>query len=249
MPKFSLLVTVYNGQEWLIDCLRSVLGQDCEDWECLIGDDASTDDTVSIIRAASEKDERIKPVIASVNVGGGENIANLMRLAKGEVSVELGGDDYFSTSQTLSRILREYDAKPTLDATSGSFVITPRGGVIAHPPDKLWWRRWCYAKPLTWRTELGVRCLEEFHDLQVDPETGLMPRYGWDVAIYLPIIYKARKYKTIYDVLYAYREHESNDCNEHRYEQIVTERRITSFLDSKLSVQMPWWPKEDPVAK
>lgn len=245
---FSILVTAYNAEKWMSECLQSLLAQDCPDFECLVGDDASTDDTYGVFRAVVGSDSRFKYAKRTKNAGGGENYVDLIRHAKGEICVELGADDFFATPEALSRIKREYDTFPLCDATSGSFVITPNGGVFAQPPALLWWRGWCHGKPLTFRTETALKGLEKHWKAVIDPVTGKVPRYGWDVCTYWPTLDMARQYRNICDILYAYRVHPQNDQNTHREAQLTTERRMGMHLDaiysSRLTHGMPWWGKE-----
>lgn len=244
MPRISLLVTCYNAADYIAECVESVKGQTFTDWECLIGDDCSTDGTREAILAAIGTDTRFKVRVHQMNKGGGENLRFLMEEATGDIMVELGGDD-FLLPDALARIDQEYHEHPDCEVTSGSFVVTPRGGVLNHKPDLLWWQRWCHCKPLTWKREVGLRALAELREVIFDPETGGVPRYGWDVAIYLPIRYLARGYRTIHDVLYAYREHPSNDAKGHRADQIATEKRVCGWLDERLMpADLPWLVKK-----
>lgn len=60
MPTVSVITPCYNGAKYLSDCIESVLSQTYEDWEMLIIDDCSTDNSVEIIREYSHRDHRIK---------------------------------------------------------------------------------------------------------------------------------------------------------------------------------------------
>lgn len=48
MPKISIIVPVYNCKKYLRQCLDSILSQTFKDWECLLIDDGSTDESGSI---------------------------------------------------------------------------------------------------------------------------------------------------------------------------------------------------------
>jgi len=190
-------------------------------------------------------DQRFKLFRSDINRGGGENIKDLMLKASGEVCVELGADDYFIRNDVFTKIKEMYDKFPKCDSTTGSFMVVPRTVICDNPPDLLWWKRWSCCKPLTWKTEVGKSALDEFKGVQVDPNTGLMPRYGWDVAIYFPIMYRSLRHKHLYEVLYAYRTHDNNDMVDHREDQIITERRMGDYFDKILMKTMPWWPQEE----
>ena len=58
--KISIVVPCYNQAEFLDECLESVLGQTFQDWECIIVNDGSTDNTREIANNWSEKDNRFK---------------------------------------------------------------------------------------------------------------------------------------------------------------------------------------------
>lgn len=66
MPKVSILLTSYNHEKYIAESIQSILNQTYKDFELVILDDASTDNSVKIIK--SFKDERIKPIFRKKNV-------------------------------------------------------------------------------------------------------------------------------------------------------------------------------------
>ena len=92
MPTFSVIVPAYNCERYIGDCLWSVMSQDFADWELLVVDDGSTDDTPERIKAAVDGDTRVKYV--PKENGGVSNARNAgLTLAKGEYAVFLDADD------------------------------------------------------------------------------------------------------------------------------------------------------------
>jgi len=61
-PRVYVVTPVYNTEEFLSECIESVLAQTFADFEYLIVDNASTDDSLAIARSYQEKDERIRVV-------------------------------------------------------------------------------------------------------------------------------------------------------------------------------------------
>lgn len=75
MPKVSVIVPVYNGEAFLAECIDSVLAQTLEDFELLLGDDASSDSSRAILGRYT--DPRIRIFLHEQNAG---LFANLNRL-------------------------------------------------------------------------------------------------------------------------------------------------------------------------
>lgn len=60
MPVISIIIPVYNTSQYLRECLDSICTQSYTDWECLLVDDGSTDDSGDICDKYAEKDSRFK---------------------------------------------------------------------------------------------------------------------------------------------------------------------------------------------
>lgn len=88
----SILIPFKNTEDYLYDCLDSILNQTYSNWEVLAVDDASTDDSYSIINSFSEKDSRI-----TLLKNDGNGIIDALKLAlsksKGELITRMDSDD------------------------------------------------------------------------------------------------------------------------------------------------------------
>lgn len=62
LPLVSVVTPVYNGEKYLAECIESVLGQTYENWEYIIFNNCSTDDTQKIANEYAHKDKRIKVI-------------------------------------------------------------------------------------------------------------------------------------------------------------------------------------------
>ena len=60
MPKISVIVPCYNQAQYLDECLNSVLEQTYKDWECIIVNDGSPDNTEEVAKEWVKKDSRFK---------------------------------------------------------------------------------------------------------------------------------------------------------------------------------------------
>ena len=70
MPKVSIITPCHNSSRFISDTINSVLSQTFSDWEMVITDDCSTDNSVEIIEKFVEKDNRIKLIKSDKNLGG-----------------------------------------------------------------------------------------------------------------------------------------------------------------------------------
>lgn len=92
MTRISIIMPVFNGQEYIEKAIESVLSQSLEDFELIIVDDGSTDETLGI--AGSYDDERIR-VISQNNQGPGQARNRGLDIACGEYVMFLDADDWF----------------------------------------------------------------------------------------------------------------------------------------------------------
>jgi glycosyltransferase involved in cell wall biosynthesis len=93
VPAISILTPVWNGLPYINECVESVLAQDFQDWEMIIGDNASDDGTSEYLRTLN--DPRIKVFRHEKNLGVYRNIRFLYNTARGPIYTALCADDYF----------------------------------------------------------------------------------------------------------------------------------------------------------
>jgi glycosyltransferase involved in cell wall biosynthesis len=91
MTKISVLTTVYNGRKYLAEAIESVLNQTWVNFEFIIIDDASTDNSVEIIK--SYNDSRIRFFKNEKNIGQLASLNKGLKLAKGDYIARLDQDD------------------------------------------------------------------------------------------------------------------------------------------------------------
>lgn len=103
--KVSVLSIAYNHSKYIEQALQSMLQQETNfDYEIIIGDDCSTDDTPNIIRRISKQyPDRIIPVLRDRNIGIQNNLIDIFTRASGEYIALCEGDDYWIDSKKLQR--------------------------------------------------------------------------------------------------------------------------------------------------
>lgn len=93
MPKISIIVPVYNVQEYLGNCIDSILNQTFRDFELILVNDGSTDDSLEICKHYKDIDDRI--CIIDKKNGGLSSARNAgLDIAKGEYIGFVDSDDY-----------------------------------------------------------------------------------------------------------------------------------------------------------
>ena len=97
IPALSVIVPVYNSAPYLQECIDSILTQNFTDFELLLVDDGSTDESARICDSYAESDERIR-VFHKKN-GGVSSARNVgLREARGEYITFVDADDYVTES-------------------------------------------------------------------------------------------------------------------------------------------------------
>src|SRR5688500_8968874 len=105
IPAISILTPVWNELPYIKECVESVLIQDFQDWEMIIGDNESDDGTSEYLKSLT--DPRINVFRHEKNLGVYRNIHFLFNKAKAPVYVGLCADDYFYTG-ALRKIVDEW---------------------------------------------------------------------------------------------------------------------------------------------
>lgn len=90
-PFISVLMPVYNCENYIREAVESILNQTYANFEFIIIDDASTDQTVAIIQ--SYKDKRIHLVVKPKNSGLTNSLNYGLTIAKGKYIARMDGDD------------------------------------------------------------------------------------------------------------------------------------------------------------
>lgn len=95
----SIITPSYNSSKFIEDCIKSVISQTYLEWEMIIVDDCSTDESKSLIKKYSKKDKRIKTFFLEENVGAAvaRNIA--IRESKGKYIAFLDSDDLWKKNK------------------------------------------------------------------------------------------------------------------------------------------------------
>ncbi|HTU83820.1 MAG TPA: glycosyltransferase, partial [Candidatus Acidoferrales bacterium] len=124
-PLVTIVITSYNYGEYVGDALSSALAQTYRNLEVLVLDNASTDNSLEVIRSFS--DRRIRVIARSENVGIQRNHNDAIREARGEFVVFLSADDMLLPT-LVEDVLAYRRAHPEVDIVYASVVIVDKDG-------------------------------------------------------------------------------------------------------------------------
>lgn len=109
MPKVSVVMAVYNGLPYLNKAVESILNQTFSDFEFIIVNDASTDETLSVLQTYA--DPRIRIIDLPKNEGQTRSLNHGLQAAKGEYIARQDADD-LSKPERLAEQVKFLDSHP-----------------------------------------------------------------------------------------------------------------------------------------
>lgn len=109
-PFFSLAIPTYNRAKDLRVTLSLCLEQKCRDFEIIVCDNASEDETAQVVK--SFKTKRIKYFRNKTNIGAAKNFGKVISHASGKYIFTLGDDDFILFEDTLQKIKKILEKKP-----------------------------------------------------------------------------------------------------------------------------------------
>jgi glycosyltransferase involved in cell wall biosynthesis len=126
-PRVSVCVPVYNGAAYIAECLESVLKQTFEDFEVVVCDNCSTDETEAIVRRYA--DPRIRYVRHPKNLGLVGNANRCLELARGEYVCILHHDDVM-LPENLARKVAVLEQHPSVGFVHSNAILIDRQGTV-----------------------------------------------------------------------------------------------------------------------
>ena len=100
----SIITPSFNSSLYIKECITSVQNQSYTNWEMLIIDDFSSDNSVNLIQQISNEDSRIKLITLSSNVGAAEARNKAVKYSKGKYIAFLDSDDLWMPTKLEKQI-------------------------------------------------------------------------------------------------------------------------------------------------
>jgi len=143
-PLITVVLPVYNGARFLCQAIESILAQDWPNWELVVVDDASTDESPAIISAFTERDRRIRSVRNARNLKLPGALNAGFALARGEL-LTWASDDNWYAPDALSSMARFLLSHAAIDIVYCDYVRVDSAGTFLYvetvaPPELLAYR-------------------------------------------------------------------------------------------------------------
>lgn len=127
MPEVSVLLPTYNAETTVLAALASLSRQTCQDWECLVCDDGSTDQTLHLVEQFAQRESRIR-VFSGEHRGIVNTLNHGLLQCKGSYVARFDADDLMHR-QRLAQQLSTLKAQPKLCGVGCAVRMFPRQGL------------------------------------------------------------------------------------------------------------------------
>ena len=133
MPRLTIGLPVYNGENYLAESIEALLGQSYGDFELIISDNASVDATAEICTRYQASDRRIKYFRHPSNIGAAPNHNFLVHQASGEFFKWASHDDLYA-QELLASCMSALDEQPDVILTHSWTALIDGSGIVTRAP-------------------------------------------------------------------------------------------------------------------
>ena len=232
---FKIIVPSYNNEKWISSCLKSVMLQNYENYQCIVIDDCSGDKSVDISSQLVQGDERFLLINNTERKLALRNIYESVELSNPgaeDIIITLDGDDWFATKKVLESLNKIYNEQKCL-MTYGSYIEYPsmqRGKFSKKIPkdiiDRNLFREseWMSSHLRTFKYKLWKDIKKE----DFLKEDGNFSDGAWDMIFMFPMLeMSGHRSHYVEEVLHVYNR--SNPLNEDKVNHqkiLLSEQRI-----------------------
>ncbi len=104
-PLISVLMGIYNCEDTLEEAVQCIIKQTYTNWELIMCDDCSTDDTLKIARELAKQDQRIKVIVNEKNLTLAPTLNHCLAVARGKYIARMDGDDVCSPDRIEKELI------------------------------------------------------------------------------------------------------------------------------------------------
>lgn len=130
MPKFSVIIPVYNAEKNLCQCVNSLLEQNYDDYEIILINDSSTDSSLSICKNIEANNDRVLVIDQKENQGVSAARNQGIEYASGEYILFVDSDDFVDKCyfETLDKLTKNSNCE-LFEFGNYNYLVSPDGQV------------------------------------------------------------------------------------------------------------------------
>ena len=209
-PKFSIITLSYNHEQYIDQTIQSVLNQTLTDFEYLVVDGKSTDNSRKVIEKYTN-DLRLKPIYQKSNEGPVSSLNEGFKNAMGEILGYINSDDFF-LKNTLKDVENIFLNNPSIDLIYGNGYFVNNKGIIVGD----FFSKNFSLKRLKAQEFLICQQATFFRKKAFDRTSGfnLLNKRSWDMELFIDMVKSGAKFKKVDNFLGCFRIHDGTITSE-----------------------------------
>lgn len=204
-PLVSVIMPAYNAQQFITEAISSVLAQSVRDWELIVIDDGSLDETQKIVEAYSREDPRIRLIVNEENMGAARSRNRGLDVCCGEYVALLDSDDYWKPQMLEKMIACARDTKADIIYCSYE-LVDEKGKKVCNDflvPQETTFRKSMIRSVITCSTVLITKKIAKAHRFPAHI-------YHEDIALWFQLLRDGVVARGVPEILAAYRQRGSS---------------------------------------
>lgn len=236
-PLVSILTPVYNVEQFLPECLNSIVGQTYQNLQIVLIDDGSTDGSYLILQEYSSRDTRIE-VYTQHNCRVAETRNRLLSKVKGDYILFVDSDDWLELN-AIELLMSEMQ-KGDYDMLSFQQVETPSQDFVYTQEEAIKH----FLEHTTFRGALWSKFMRSSHLQGLKFEKGIS--YGEDALMVWQVLQRVKNVRILPNKLYNYRENPTgislSSFDERKFSAYFVWKRISEETRR-------WWPQYEDIVR
>ncbi|MET3633855.1 glycosyltransferase family 2 protein [Streptococcus sp. SGI.013] len=203
MAKVSIIIPVYNTEDYLADCVKSLQKQSLQDIEIILVNDASTDRSLEIMTDFQKQDPRIKVISLNNNQGVGEARNQGLKIASGEFIAFVDSDDFVKVDmfeKLYQKALKE----------QADIVLCDTDSYSSNGKKKTVWYKPIYGKPTLKDLFHNTQPSSRIFSKQLIDRVQFHFLPGMGEGIIFELMIAAKMITTVPEKLYVYRSRDGS---------------------------------------
>lgn len=200
-PLVSVVMPAYNAERFIEEAINSVISQTMPDWELIVIDDCSTDNTYQIVAKFAEKDKRIHLLANKENMRVARSRNKGLDVCHGEYVALLDSDDYYKPEMLQKMVERAEETKADIIYCSYE-LVDEQGEKVCNDfivPEQTDFEQSLIRSVITCSSVLITRELAKNNRFPTD-------MYHEDIALWFQLLRDGAKARGVTQVLAAYRQ-------------------------------------------